>query len=67
MTKLSIQVKCHSCNKNTSLDVDEQSYLSWKKGEKLIQKALPDLTAEQRELLISQTCGFCFDEMWKED
>lgn len=67
MTHIEIQVKCHSCNKTISLTVEEKGYLAWRKGEILIQKALPELSPAERELLISHTCGSCFDEMCAEE
>ena len=37
---------------------------SWLHGE-LIQKALPELTKDERELLVSGTCAQCFDKMFE--
>lgn len=39
---------------------------NWKTGT-LIQRAMPNLSADQRELLISHTCGKCWDRMFKVD
>ena len=35
----------------------------WQNGS-LIQDAMPYLSADERELLISGTCGTCFDKMF---
>ena len=43
--------------------VNEDDYTSWENGE-LIQNAMPYLSADERELLISGTCGTCFDNMF---
>jgi hypothetical protein len=32
----------------------------------LIQRAMPDVSEDERELLISGVCGQCFDELFKE-
>ncbi len=46
--------------------VTDEQIVRWKAGE-LIQRVMPELTPDQRELLISQTCGDCFDDMFKYD
>jgi hypothetical protein len=61
-----VEVFCHSCGRKVEIKVDERDFYDWSKGE-LIQKAMPYLTPDERELLISQTCGECFAEMFAED
>tara|TARA_R110002020_G_scaffold100122_1_gene237058 strand:- start:218 stop:382 length:165 start_codon:yes stop_codon:yes gene_type:complete len=49
------------------MEVDSADYKNWQEGT-LIQDALPYLTTDQRELLISATCGTCWDDIfWEED
>jgi hypothetical protein len=55
--------QCLHCHKVFGLAYDDQDYQRWKGGE-LIQRAMPYLTADQRELLISGVCGECFDKMF---
>jgi hypothetical protein len=43
--------------------VPEEGFHNWQGGE-LIQNALPELTADERELLISGTCPSCWDRMF---
>ena len=43
--------------------VNGQDVVDWKGG-KYIQDAMPYLSADERELLISGTCGTCFDKMF---
>lgn len=57
---------CWRCNETTTIEVDESDYLEWKRG-KMIQHALNELTDDERELLISSTCGSCFDELYPEE
>ncbi len=64
MTTISVQCKC--CGKNQDLDVDPISYTKWQKG-MLIQNAFPDMSADDRELLISGTCTICWEEMFPEE
>lgn len=64
MKLLAMKIKCKYCNKNFTIDIDEDKYRSWKNGEGLIQDIMPELTSEDRELLISRTCDSCFDEIF---
>lgn len=63
---MQIAIECNNCHKPYSVNVDEGDLERWKNGE-AIQRAMPYLTVSHRELLISGTCGFCFDEMFKEE
>ena len=62
---------CNSCQTQTEMMVNINDYAAWerdrqKPGGLLIQDAMPYLTANEREVLISGTCGECFDEMFPE-
>jgi len=39
--------------------------IKWKNGE-LIQNVMPYLNEDERELLISGTCGKCFDKIFSD-
>jgi len=54
------------CGKSHTLSVDEDGLINWQNGMH-IQNALPELTAEKRELLISGTCPICWDTHMKFD
>jgi hypothetical protein len=43
-----------------------QRFTQWKAGKINIQDALPDFSADERELLLSSICGTCFDKMFKD-
>jgi len=60
---VSVAVPCRSCQDVKRLEVNFNGFKSWQKGE-LIQNALPELNADQRELLISGTCPTCWDLMF---
>ncbi len=62
----SVNVTCHSCSKTYSLMVNGEDVQRWRDGT-LIQVAMPYLTKDDRELLISKTCGSCFDKMEEAD
>jgi hypothetical protein len=57
---LRVTVVCHGCQEQFLLTVDAAGFYAWQAG-MLIQTALPALTEDERELLISQTCGPCWD------
>ena len=41
-----------------------EKYTSWKDGSEYIQDIMPELSADDRELLISNTCGNCWIEIF---
>jgi hypothetical protein len=60
-------VKCRAgCKREFEVLVTEQQLSKWRGG-MLIQKAMPNLSPDQRELLISGTCGECWEKMFKEE
>ena len=59
-------VTCQWCRKEYTLFITVKDYREWQQG-KHAQHAFPYLSADDRELLISRTCGKCFDEMFPED
>jgi hypothetical protein len=48
---------------DVSVIVPAKSWHEWRNG-KLIQDAMPTLSVDDREFLISGICGKCFDEMF---
>lgn len=54
--------KCNSCKKSFTINVNRDKYYNWLLGTP-IQVAIPSLTSSERELLISGTCGNCYDEL----
>ena len=61
--KDSVSVACAYCLEVHTFECDTKGVVAWQAGE-LIQNALPELSADERELLISGTCGPCFDKMF---
>ena len=60
-----IHTACHTCKTSQTLYVPYDGLVAWLEGE-LIQKALPTLTDNEREILKSNTCGKCWDKMFEE-
>lgn len=61
----SLEVNCRVCDKPRKLEVNQADYDAWRDGQ-LIQNVMPYLSADDRELLISETCGDCFRSMFAE-
>ena len=54
---------CWQCHETFHLTVTCDQWDQWHAGA-LIQDAFPHLSADDREILISGTCGACFDKMF---
>ena len=61
-----IAATCRSCQKSYDLLGNMSDVHEWMSG-KYIQDAMPYLTPDERELLISGTCKKCFDKMFGKD
>jgi len=62
-TTLTKFIDCGDCGKTFPLTMSKEGYEAWIMGE-LIQRALPELTPGDRELLISRTCDDCFTKLF---
>jgi hypothetical protein len=58
---LSVDGSCVWCKTSKVISVGEADFAAWMSG-KPVQKTMPYLSAEDRELLVSGTCSKCFDE-----
>jgi len=57
---------CVVCGRNGMLeDVDALGYLRWSELGVNVQDALPELDADQRELLMTGTHAHCWQTMWE--
>ena len=57
-TPVTFDIVCDICGENSKITCDADDVQSWKDG-MLIQDCLDYLHSEQRQLLISGTCGDC--------
>lgn len=58
-----VGMNCVFCGNVHYVDVNEDNYAMWVKGA-LIQKAMPELTATEREQLISHICPRCQESVF---
>ena len=59
-------IDCWKCGHEFTMMANEIDVCNWEDGA-LIQVAMPYLSADERELFISGTCGKCFDNMFPPD
>jgi hypothetical protein len=59
---MKVPTTCPACHQTTQLEVDGVGYQLWQRGE-FIQNALPELSASDRERLMTGYCPQC----WKND
>lgn len=63
--EVTVEVVCRGrCDGVFRLVLPDAGYHGWMSGSVNIQRAMPRVPAAERELLISGTCGSCFDEMF---
>lgn len=51
--------RCVVCRTSAILEVDDEGYIRWQMG-MYVQHAFPDMTADERELLVSGTHAHCW-------
>jgi len=59
-----LDVECNICGVITYLILNKEDLVDWMSGSAPIEKILYYLSANERELLISNTCGKCFDNLF---
>ncbi len=60
-------IKCINCGSACTINITPEQSLElsiWPR--RLIQEICPDLSADDREMLISGMCGVCYDKMCEE-
>lgn len=58
--------QCPVCGVVQTLQVKEKDFLRWKSGAR-IQEAFPELSADEREILLSGVCPDCWERMYGDD
>lgn len=60
--------RCIHCGRDVAFEVDATKLNKWYEPNRPhVQHLFPELTSEQREFMISKTCGPCFDAMFAEE
>lgn len=59
MKMILVARQCPFCGKKYNVEVPEKGFLDWYEGGELIQVAMPNVSAEVRESLISGMCEDC--------
>ncbi len=57
---------CMECGKTSTLTVPTTGYYQWRRGD-YIQNALPELTPDEREMLITGSHPDCWDKMFPQE
>lgn len=60
-----LTVRCLICKTPATIEIPESEWKEYQEGKKLIQHCLVSLSDSQRELIISQTCPTCWDNMFE--
>ena len=60
-------IRCRHCRESYIVPISEQEYLNWIKKGTFVQDEFPKLNSNERELLISQTCGNCWNKIFNTD
>lgn len=60
-------IRCRHCRESYIVPISKQEYLNWIKKGTFVQKEFPKLDPNERELLISQTCGNCWNKIFNTD
>lgn len=58
---------CRVCGGNSVLRVPTKGYAVWRSGQKLIQDAFPNLSVDDRELLMSGTHPECWNNLFPKE
>lgn len=65
MSNYVITTTCPKCKNRQDIRVNKEGYHKWQDG-MLIQKALPELSSNESEALITGICSTCWDELFSE-
>ena len=66
MEKIKVTRQCRHCRQIKILEVSQEGWEMYLSGAH-IQDALPELSDDDRELIVSGICGPCFDKMFSEE
>lgn len=56
---MTIETRCPFCGKINEVNINEEAFFEWQYGGKNIQDVVPEMSATDREMLISGICPEC--------
>lgn len=59
-----LDIQCWNCTRWFSIILNKQDLLDYSAGSGSITELFPYLNDNERELILSQTCGSCFDSLF---
>lgn len=62
-----LSVRCLACGRLKTIKVPEKGYKAWQITHIPIQHAMPEVSPEDREMLLSHICGECFEALYGPD
>ena len=60
---MTINTHCPFCGKTATITVADSDYYAWQNGA-LIQRTMPYLTSNEREMIKTGICPKCWDKMF---
>ena len=67
MATIKVATKCPMCGAESSVECEVGGYRLWQEQNVLIQRALPELSADERERLMTGICNACWSMLLKEE
>lgn len=65
--EVNVQTTCPGCGKKTVIEMPLDAYMKWQHEGELIQRAWPEATSEQREMLISGYDNKCWEKIFGDE
>lgn len=67
MNKVTVIITCPKCKTEHGIEMTHQQHREWQTGKKHIQNIFPNLSPDDREMLISGICSKCWDEIFGDE
>ena len=62
-----LELQCQYCKLKYTVLVNQDDMIKWLSNQGYIQELMPYLSAVEREMIISGTCGNCWTKLFGED
>ena len=67
LDSITVNNTCFHCGETNTITADKTAYMRWYTGEFLIQEAFPNLSTDERELIMTGTHPECWNRMFAQD